>query len=87
MKLDEAVMFEIMDALWRNEFTNHSDATKFLKDLDLVFKPGDSSQSVLVTSEKKHIVEPAIAREIQDSCGVTDEDRKIAKEILEGLEK
>lgn len=52
MKLDEQVIDEIIDEIWRYE-TSYRDAVNFLKSLNLVFKSGDSSQSTLVESNAK----------------------------------
>ena len=48
MKLDNKIIYEIMNKIWKNEFTTHEDAVRYLKKLNLIIKPRDYSQSILV---------------------------------------
>lgn len=53
MKLDKSVVEKIMEHYGRcAEYDLPPEFENFLKTLDLVFKPGDSSQATLVESEQ-----------------------------------
>ena len=53
MKLDESVIKEIQRKIC--QLSQYDLAEKVLKELDLIFKPGDSSHSVLVENKPKEL--------------------------------
>lgn len=56
MKLDESVIWSIENCAWQScdRRGDPDQLQEFLKNLDLVFKPGNASQSILVKNLHKN---------------------------------
>jgi len=60
MKLDDQLIDELIEKIYDYNLEDISDYEKMFSDLDLVFKSGDSSQSILTTNKSKEKTWPEV---------------------------